>query len=225
MVKGIHGGIEGTDGAGKKTQVRKFLQLAESEGFKFVPMAFPRYDTPAGRVVKDYLFGEFGPATKLPPRLSGAPYSIDRLVASPEIESYLAQGINVIDDRFIGSNLAHQAAKLPTLDERREYVEWCINYEHVKLGIPRQDLVTCLYLPRDVAMNSVVQRGDAKDDHEKDMEYQKEVVDTYLWLAKTLPNWRLIDCMHIDGTRKTEDEVVADVWKEFRPLLAERFGR
>jgi len=219
MKRGVLGGIEGTDGAGKGSTIKKLHKLALSEGYNFVSMKFPRYETPTGDTVKDYLFGEFGDGSRLPPMLSSSLYAVDRRIATPEIERLLSNGVNVITDRYIGSNLAHQAAKYPSWKEREEFIKWCINYEHEKKGVPRQSIVACLHLPKEIAVQSATDRG-ARDTHETNEDYQAEVVKTYLWLAENQPNWHLIDCMHpTENRRKTEVEVALDVWKLFKSHL------
>lgn len=211
--------IEGTDGAGKGTQVAKLLLRAKSEGIDCTSYDFPRYDTYTGRGVGDYLNGKFGNAVSLPPKLSSALYALDRLDAAPQINYQInKKGRLVFMNRYIGSNFAHQAAKLSP-EKRKEFVEWCKDYEYDHLGVPRPDLFLCLHVPAEESMKAVAQRGAEKDDHESNADYQKAVVDTYLWLAKNEPDWRLIDCMK-DGGRKSIEEVTEEAWSHIKPILA-----
>ena len=211
--------IEGTDGSGKGTQVSSLIKRAYSEGIRFNSFDFPRYGTPTGRGVEDYLKGNFGNAVTLSPRLSAGFFALDRLAATPEIEFFLNKGIHTMMNRYTGSNLAHQGAKLRRLGEKKEFVNWCKNYEYNHLGIPKPDMFICLNTPLEVSAMSIISRGHEKDDHESNLVYQKEVVKTYLWLSKSQRDWRLVDSM--DGSRrKTVDELTDEIWHLVRPILA-----
>ena len=213
--------IEGTDGSGKGTQVSSLIKRAYSEGIRFNSFDFPRYGTTTGRGVEDYLKGEFGDPVKLPPKLSAGFYALDRLAATPEIEFFLSRGIHTIMNRYIGSNLAHQGAKFKKLSNKVEFVKWCKNYEYGVLKIPKPDLFVCLNTPLEVSARSVVSRGREKDGHESNIDYQREVVKTYLWLANTQKDWRLVDSMDNDR-RKSVDELTEEIWAFIKPVLRNR---
>jgi len=210
--------IEGTDGAGKGTQVEQILKKASAEKIPCTSFDFPRYKTPTGIGIKTYLHGYFGDASMLPPKISSGYYAVDRLAAKPEIEEVLDKGINAIMNRYNGSNLAHQAAKLKTWKARRAFIEWSKSYEYDVLQIAKPDFFVLLYVPSDVSAQSVVLRGLKQDDHERNADYQKEVVKTYLWLAKNEPDWRMVDCMK-GYKRKSIEEVTDDIWKVVKPIL------
>jgi dTMP kinase len=53
--------IEGLDGSGKSTQVRKLKKYLEGKNDKFEYIHFPRYEAPVyGDLISSFLRGDFG---------------------------------------------------------------------------------------------------------------------------------------------------------------------
>lgn len=52
--------LEGTDSSGKTTQYNKLIEHLESDGKEIVKYHFPKHENLFGKVVDDYLMGEFG---------------------------------------------------------------------------------------------------------------------------------------------------------------------
>ncbi len=105
--------LEGIDGSGKRTQLDA-LAFAPSlaRGVDFSQVSFPNYDGFFGKLVARFLNGEFGPLAAVDPHFSALLYAGDRLESKPAIESALAAGKTVLADRYVGSNLAHQGARV-----------------------------------------------------------------------------------------------------------------
>lgn len=59
MSNGYMLAIEGTDKAGKHTQVMKIMQYLHSRGIMAEALDFPQYNAFFGRMVRDYLNGKF----------------------------------------------------------------------------------------------------------------------------------------------------------------------
>ena len=100
--------LEGTDGAGKATQVSSLKKKAGKDGIILEIFSFPVYDTFTGRAIKEYLSGGFGDPVSIHPKLASIPYVINRFGAKQKIEFFLSKGIHILGDRYYGSNLAHQ---------------------------------------------------------------------------------------------------------------------
>jgi dTMP kinase len=47
--------VEGLDKCGKYTQTKKLVEHLRLQGFKVVQTEFPRYDTPTGKLIRDWL--------------------------------------------------------------------------------------------------------------------------------------------------------------------------
>ena len=148
---------------------------------------FPQYEkTLAGKLVGRYLKGEFGDPLLLSPYIASLPYALDRIAARDELNKALEKGV-VICNRYIPSNIGHQASKLPE-DKRDEFISWLEQMEYGELKLPKPTLVIYLYVPVEISSHLVEKKearayigGEsakgAKDGHEKDMEYQQKVID------------------------------------------------
>ena len=216
MAKAKFIAVEGTDGSGKQTLCEGLKEKAFREGIPLQLISFPRYDTPTGKSVRAYLKGEYGNPINLNPKLCSTLYAADRAAAISQMNLLLNNGITILADRFIGSNLAHQGAKLPP-EQREEFVKWCEDYEYNGLRIPKPDFTFCLNLPPDQTRQAIENRQ--LDGHEADRGYQQKVVDTYLWLAQR-EDWGLVDCIKKDNpTRKTPEELADEIWPTIRSVI------
>src|SRR6476469_2021664 len=105
--------LEGIDGSGKGTQAARLAERARDHGRTVAELSFPTYDdNPFSRAVADYLNGEFGAADEVHPELAAMLYAGDRFHARPRLVAALAENDLVVCDRYVGSNAAHQGAKL-----------------------------------------------------------------------------------------------------------------
>jgi dTMP kinase len=192
--------IEGIDGSGKRTQMDLLAEALEARGHATFRIGFPRYGSFFGELAGRYLDGEFGPLNALDPRLSALLYAGDRFEARPEIEAALADGKIVLADRYIGSNLAHQTARVPP-EKREEFLNWLKHLEYDLYGLPVEDLVVYLQVPvaeahRLVGLKSARAYTSLKRDiHEADITHLEQTATIYDRLA-TAANWARIDCIN-----------------------------
>ena len=134
--------IEGTDGSGKRTQAKMLYEKLLSKGILCKMMSFPRYDTPTGKIISECYLGKgegswFVNPPKLNPKVSSLFYAADRLEAKHEIEQTLHLGINLILDRYVESNMAHQGGKLLG-GEREELIDFIDKLEYDLMKMPNQ---------------------------------------------------------------------------------------
>jgi dTMP kinase len=192
--------IEGIDGSGKRTQLELLAEALEARGHVTFRIGFPQYGSFFGELAGRYLDGEFGPLNALDPRLSALLYAGDRFEAKPEIEAALAAGKMVLADRYIGSNLAHQTARVPP-EKREEFLKWLKRLEYDLYGLPVEDLVVYLQVPvaeahRLVGLKSARAYTTLKRDiHEADITHLEQTAIIYDRLA-TEANWARIDCIN-----------------------------
>ena len=112
--------IEGTDGSGKRTQAKLLQDKLISQGVLCKIISFPRYDTPTGKIISECYLGKgkgtswFIDPPRLHPKIASLLYAADRFAAKNEIEQTVHIGINLILDRYIESNMAHQGGKAKT---------------------------------------------------------------------------------------------------------------
>ena len=190
--------IEGIDGSGKRTQLDLLSSALSARGLDTFRMSFPRYETFYGKLVGRYLNGDFGALDAVDPHLSALLYAGDRLEAKPEIDAALSAGKIVLADRYIGSNMAHQSARIPQ-EQREEFFAWLKRLEYGLYALPLEDLVVYLRVPvqeahRLVGLKSARAYTSLKRDiQEADIKHLEQTAIIYDRLA-TESNWVRIDC-------------------------------
>lgn len=204
--------IEGGDGTGKKTQAEMLVARLRKEGHSVETMSFPRYNTPTGKVIRAYLDGKLGNLNEVSGKVASGFYAADRLAAQGQIKQWLGEGKIIVLDRYVESNIGHQASKVAE-HEREETIKWVYGFEVSDLGILPSDIVVLLTLPLDLADEAVIVRGEAKDIHEQDQNYLREVHKTYEQAAK-LFGWQIVSCMSSEENKRlTKEEVAEKVWE------------
>lgn len=192
--------LEGIDGSGKLTQLDLLARELDARGFPVFRISFPRYESFFGKLVGRYLNGDFGDLSAVDPHLSALLYAGDRMEAKPEIEAALSAGKIVLADRYIGSNLAHQSARVPA-EQREEFLAWLKRLEYGLYALPAEDLVVYLRVPvaeaqRLVGLKSAREYTSLKHDiQEADIKHLEETAIIYDRLA-TEANWARIDCIN-----------------------------
>lgn len=216
--------LEGTDSSGKETQSSKLLERFLKEGREVRKLSFPNYQSPACEPVKMYLAGEFGlDAQQVNPYPISTMYAIDRY-ASYQMDwgkYYRKEGTVLIADRYVTSNMIHQASKLENA-EKGFYVEWLEDLEYEKFSIPRPDCVFFLEMPPKYAQMLMAERKNKitgeveKDIHEKNEEYLQKSYNNARSMAERY-GWISISC--VDGDRiKSIEEIHEEIWEKVREI-------
>ena len=93
------------------------------------------------------IFGRgFGPLEEVDPQFTALLYAGDRFEAKKQLVEALEAGKIVLADRYVGSNLAHQAARVAAA-ARAEFVKWIEHLEYGIYGLPRESAVIYLRVP------------------------------------------------------------------------------
>ncbi len=209
--------IEGLDGSGKSTQVKKLRQYLGEKTGKLEYIHFPRYDAPVyGDLISRFLRGEFGSNEQVHPQLVALLFAEDRHGAASQMKSILAGGGIVLLDRYVYSNIAYQCAKLDSEAEQARLRDWIIDTEYGAFGLPVPDLNIFLDVPVGfVEQKLTSSRGGsgreylagARDIHEADIEFQKKVRGIYLAQCQADPKFMRIDCSGPDGKMLPHEDV------------------
>jgi len=204
--------LEGIDGSGKRTQLDLLASALETRGLPVVRISFPRYNSFFGKLVAQFLNGDFGSVNQVDPHLSSLLYAGNRWEAKPEIESALAAGKTVLADRYVGSNLAHQSERVPA-GKRAEFLSWLKHLEYDLYGLPAEDLVIYLRVPALEAQRLVGLKSARsyttlqRDILEADIAHLEQTAIAYEDLA-TGPNWVRIECADsISGALYLPEEI------------------
>jgi len=214
--------IEGIDGSGKSTQLRRLRENLEKRGTDLKTLKFPRYDQPSATLLNMYLHGEFGTSPDAVNAYAASVFfAVDRY-ASYKLdwkEDY-DNGRVLLFDRYVSSNLIHQGSKL-SREEALEFFKWLYEFEFDKLGLPRPDSVFFLDVPPEIANRQVESRycGDEgkKDIHEKDTEYLRRCYETGMFACEHGYMTR-IECVR-DGKLLSVEEIEDDIIKKVTEKL------
>ena len=204
--------IEGTDCSGKETQTKMLVERLEKIGIKCVRFSFPQYDTPTGKIIGGPYLGKpnichgwFSEgAVNVDPKVSSLYYAADRKYNINKIEQLIEEGINVILDRYMYSNLAHQGGKIKDKKERFDMYKWLEKLEFELLELPKADIKVLLHMPYEVSLILKQNRKEALDEHESSVEHLLLAENAYKEVAQ-LYNFKTIECSKDNNPRKIED--------------------
>lgn len=213
--------VEGGDGSGKGTQTKLLHQYVEQQGREVFSLSFPRYGEDSALYAGRYLDGVYG--EHVHPDLASLPYAIDRFAASSLIRAKLEVG-DVLTDRFVASNLAHQGTKIAEPDARHRFYEEIQHLEHGIMGIPVPDLNIVLLMPSNLAQLNVDKKDarsytDKKRDiHEADANHLDLAKANYEELCRLYPDkFVAISCVDDGGEMRSIDDIQEEIrgyWNE-----------
>ena len=190
--------MEGLDGSGKSTQTALLEKYLEKRGVKYKKIKLPDYESPSSTLVNMYLAGEFGKsADDVNAYAAGAFYAVDRFASfNQKWKKDYEEGTLILADRYATSNSIYQMEKLDK-SEWDSYLNWSEDFEYVKIGIPKPDLVIYLDMPIEISQRLMTSRyngdEDKKDVHEADVEFLKKCRTSALFAAEK-QGWKVISC-------------------------------
>ena len=213
--------LEGLDGAGKSTQVKKLKNYLESIFGDIEYIHFPRYEAPVyGDLRSRFLRGDFGNNETVHPQLVALLFAEDRHGAAPGMKTVLENGGTVLLDRYVYSNIAYQCAKIEDNAEAETLRDWIFNTEYGNFGLPVPDLNIFLDVPIEFVEQKLKadrngQDRDylegAQDIHEADIEFQKKVRSIYRKQCESDSKFIRIDCSDEYGMMMSPGEIFAKV--------------
>lgn len=203
--------IEGIDGSGKNTQSNLILKYLIQSGIKAEKISFPAYDeTFFGKEVGNYLNGQFGGLDEINPKLAAMLYAGDRFEKKEYIEKKLSEGFILIIDRYVPSNIAHQASKYDGL-ERENLADWINQLEYDVYKIPKPDVIIFLDVPPKKSQELVLTKKkrtytEKKQDlHEENRPYLEKVYSYFCELSER-NKWTHINCFQ-KGSMLPEEKI------------------
>ena len=140
--------IEGTDCSGKQTQSELLVKKIKDKGIKIERFSFPCYESAPGKIVGGPILGkshigecifEEG-ASNIDPKIFSLYLAADRKYNISKINELLEQGVNVVLDRYVYSNMAFQGSKLKNELETLEFFSWVEKLEFEMLELPKSDI-------------------------------------------------------------------------------------
>lgn len=217
--------IEGGDGSGKATQAEKTREyVSDILGKNVMKASFPRYGEPSAQLVERMLNGEFGDLKtvneRIPPEFIALAFAADRLAGTPEIKAHIEASPDnyAVLDRYMGSNVAHQGAKIEDTESRHSFYNWVQRAEVDDLGMLEPDHNVVLLVPPKTSHSNVASKGQrgytekTHDIHEADSEYQERVKLAYEELCELFPHrYTPIECTDMNGKMRTREAIQQDI--------------
>ena len=214
--------IDGTDGSGKQTQLKKLEERLDKEGIDYKKVSFPNYDSPSSALVKMYLSGEFGAHAKdVSPYIASTFFAADRYATyKKELEEYYKNGGIILADRYTTANMVHQAGKIYDKQEREKFLDWLWDYEFNLYGLPIPSEVFFLNMPVEKSLELMANRENKftheakKDIHESDKNHLIDAYSAACDVAKEY-NWYEIKCVK-DNKIRTIEDIHEEIYNEIK---------
>jgi len=211
--------LEGIDGSGKSTQYRLLRERFEREGIDYHSTVFPRYNEESSALIRLYLGGAFGDRPSDVNACAAASFfAVDRYAAYKQDWGGIYDGGGLIlSDRYTTSNAVHQGCKVPEA-ELGDFFDWLYDFEYVRLGLPRPDLVIYLDVDIDTSLRRIHHREEkyhtSSDIHEKDVDYLRACLRTGR-LAAAHYGWHVVPFLK-DGAEREKHEKNDEIFELIR---------
>lgn len=189
--------IEGIDGAGCETQAKLVCNSLTRKlvNSKIELIKFPHYDTPVGKMIKDFLYLN----QKMKAHEQFLLYTLQFIFDEEEIRQKLQKG-SLIADRYFTTTLCYQ-----TLEGFDEKV--ALKYAD-DFGIIKPDMVFFLDVKPETAIKWKYGEGKELNFREKDLDFMKK---TYVKYQELITRQVWTKWVRIEGERDKEvitDEIV-----------------
>ena len=202
--------IEGAcDGVGKTTQYNLLKKYLEDKGYNVYNHHFPTYNSKQGKIVEEFLNGDFGSPDELSPYLINSMYAIDRAVTwKEELKEKYDAGNIILLDRYTTSSLIYQSCLYEKEEDKKEFIDFVLEYEYKKLGLQKPDKV--IFLTGDFNILSEMRKnrkdyeGNSNDVFERDINLMKKIYDNSSFVAEYL-NFDIIKEDNNKKLRSIED--------------------
>lgn len=193
--------IDGIDGSGKWTQVDIISQRLLSEWKKVKILDYPRYGETSAFMVEKYLNGEYG--TNISPKLASLFFAIDRFDSLHNSKEDFSQYDYIIANRYVSSNMIHQASQIKDENEFFTFLSWLHELEFEICGIPQPDKVFFLNAPPEVTQKLILQKQERAylkhwkkmDILEADINHLQDAWKKAKRMIWFYENWVEIDCV------------------------------
>jgi dTMP kinase len=175
--------LEGIDGSGTTTQTERLVAHLRQQGRTAVSTREPS-GGPIGRLVREVLLGQhrMPDGASVDGRTMALLFAADRLDhLQREVEPILAEGSDVVSDRYLMSSLAYQAEEAD-----REWVALLAR------GVRPPDLTILLDIPVSVAAQRRLLAGRPQERYDADS-YLGRVADNYRRLARATASAVILD--------------------------------
>ena len=216
--------IEGTDCSGKNTQSKILQDKLLNDNYKVIQLSFPMYDTPTGKIIGGPYLGKesichgwfLEGANNVDAKVASLYYAADRLYNINTVKKYLEDDYIVILDRYVTSNMGHQAGKIKDKEERFKMFKWLEKLEYGLLELPKPDIQIFLHMPYQYSKDLQKNRTEL-DEHEKSAENIINAETAYLEMAE-LFGFIKIECVK-DSKIRSIDDISKELYEKIKGEL------
>ncbi len=220
--------VEGTDCSGKETQTNLLLEKFKQDGIKCEKYSFPNYNSPTGKIIggpylgKEHISAPWFPegAANVEPLVASLYYSADRRYNIPKINFLLENGCNVILDRYVYSNMAHQGGKELDREKRLKIYDKLDMLEFSLLELPHADIKIFLHMPYKQALILKQNRTEAPDQHEADEKHLQNAEASYIEIADRY-DFKTIKCVENDEIRSI-GHINEELYEHVKSIINQR---
>lgn len=187
--------FEGCDHSGKSTQAKLLAEKLISEGKKVYYEHFPRYGTPIGQVIKDFLDHKIQLDYTAFQMLYAADQTdfVREIVKNKEVDYFI---LDRYDVSTVVYYLAHEGIGQNNFD----------NITNMQTEIIKPDLTFIFDIKAEVAM---ARNTGYKDKHESDKDFLEKVCQVHEFIDDHYDNknvfMKLRKFVHIDATKSVEE--------------------
>ena len=166
-------------------------------------------------------------APQVPGKIASLYYTADRAYNKHKIDEIISTGDNVILDRYVYSNFAHQGGKMENDQDRHDMYEWLYDLEFNKMELNEPDIKIFLHMPTEYAALLKALREEKLDEHEQNGEYLKRAENAYVEVAN-LYGFITIECVrNMDGpvsleNIKTKEEINEELYEIVKKKMDEK---
>lgn len=210
--------IDGVDASGKQTHTELLAKHFKSLGKRVLRLSFPMYNSPSSALVKLYLGGSFGKnAEDVDAYTASTFFAADRFATyrMDWKKDYEDGETIIIADRYVSSNMIHQASKIDDLAEKDRFLDWLYDFEFNLYKIPKPDMTVFLDMPPKYGRiliegrNNKFSGTEKLDIHESDFSYLEKSYENAKYVAEKF-GWQTVPCVK-DGKIRPIADIQEDI--------------
>ncbi len=210
--------IDGVDASGKQTHTELLAEHFAGMGKKVRRLSFPMYDCESSALVKLYLNGSMGKnAEDIDAYAASTFFAADRFATyrMDWHKDYEDSDTLIIADRYVSSNMIHQASKIGDFAEKDKFLDWLYDFEFNMYKIPKPTMTVFLDMPPKYGKMLLSGRnnkfsGEEKlDIHESDFSYLEKSYENAKYVAEKF-RWKTVPCV-TDGNIRPIADIQADI--------------
>jgi dTMP kinase len=192
--------VEGVDTAGKSTQVELLARDLFEKGKEVEVYHFPMYERPIGNLIGQ-LLNVKSDTYKVNLEAMQMLYVADQLDFQRELNEKLADGINVILDRYDLSTIVYYATRTSMAESMS------VVYKKWQTQLLKPDLTFILNLPP----REIAKRKGTLDLFERDLDFMTKVSFGYETLARMLTDRQIVSLDAKEDIKTIHEKIIGKV--------------